>query len=361
MGDRRFDAIVIGAGFGGASCAGLLARAGRKVLVIEKNNLAGGKTMSHARKGFRYSPWPIIGAPLDGSWASRLVADLGIGTRARLLKVEGRWMYRAPDGSCAPLPSSRSMRSIPMYCSTGSASPRPSAHQALEFMTRLSLMPPDKVEQLEGRDFHGWVQPFGLPASVHAFLVSNCLDDMYVVPSDQLDCERGDQWPAESAARRGRPVLPRRLGRAGRGVLRVRARTRRRGADGHARATDPDRKRCRRRRGDRRRWDPPLVDGNRQRGHAAHGAATRRCAALRWDYAGRIGKLMPSHALVGYRYFLSEPVLDYGYSVIFSNTSAWTRQRFEDARAGRRREKASCSSRCLRTTTPNMRRQAGNW
>ncbi|MEJ2314355.1 MAG: FAD-dependent oxidoreductase [Nitrospirota bacterium] len=41
--------IVIGAGFGGSSCAGLLAKRGLEVLLVEKNAQAGGKAMSLSR------------------------------------------------------------------------------------------------------------------------------------------------------------------------------------------------------------------------------------------------------------------------------------------------------------------------
>jgi phytoene dehydrogenase-like protein len=52
-------------------------------------------------------------------------------------------------------------------------------------------------------------------------------------------------------------------------------------------------------------------------------------------YVGKIKKLMPSHSLLGYRYFLSEPVIEGAFGVVFSDTSPWTKQRFEDAHAGK--------------------------
>ena len=335
MGEGRFDAIVIGAGFGGASCAALLARAGRKVLVIEKNNLAGGKTMSHARKGFRYSPWPIIGAPLEGSWASRLVADLGIGEHARLVKVQGRSMYRTPDGTFEPMPSSGSDALDPNVLFDWLRVPAADRTAVLEFMMMLSLMPPDEVAKLEGRDFHGWVQPFGLPASVHAFLVSNCLDDMYMVPSDQLDCAEAVSGLQKVLLGGGGQFC---LG--GWGVL-AEACCAYVGAHGGEVLTGT--------RVQRIVIDDGAVAGVETEDGTIHRSATvisnagiqptvLRLAGARHfdaDYVERIGKLLPSHALVGYRYFLGEPVLDYGYSVIFSNTSAWSRQRFEDAHAGK--------------------------
>src|SRR5207253_6587763 len=39
--DRRFDTIVIGAGPGGETCAGVLAAAGRRVAIVEKERVGG--------------------------------------------------------------------------------------------------------------------------------------------------------------------------------------------------------------------------------------------------------------------------------------------------------------------------------
>lgn len=50
----RYDAIVIGSGMGGLSTAALLAKAGRKVLVLEKHYTAGGFTHSYTRKGYEW-------------------------------------------------------------------------------------------------------------------------------------------------------------------------------------------------------------------------------------------------------------------------------------------------------------------
>ena len=62
MAKKTYDAIVVGAGFGGSSCAGLLAKRGLEVLLVEKNARAGGKAMSLSRGGYTYTAWVVIGA-----------------------------------------------------------------------------------------------------------------------------------------------------------------------------------------------------------------------------------------------------------------------------------------------------------
>jgi phytoene dehydrogenase-like protein len=57
--DQTFDVIVTGAGFGGATCAALLAKRGLRVLLLEKNAQAGGKAMVISKNGFTYELWPV--------------------------------------------------------------------------------------------------------------------------------------------------------------------------------------------------------------------------------------------------------------------------------------------------------------
>ncbi|MEA1910832.1 MAG: FAD-dependent oxidoreductase, partial [Spirochaetota bacterium] len=54
--DNSFDIIVIGAGLGGLASAFELARAGKKVLLLEQHNLPGGYASSFVRGRFEFEP-----------------------------------------------------------------------------------------------------------------------------------------------------------------------------------------------------------------------------------------------------------------------------------------------------------------
>ncbi len=48
----EYDVIVVGAGIGGLGAGALLAHAGYRVLVVEKNSLVGGRCTTYEREGF---------------------------------------------------------------------------------------------------------------------------------------------------------------------------------------------------------------------------------------------------------------------------------------------------------------------
>ena len=51
---ERVDAIVIGSGMGGLTTATLLARTGKKVLVLEQHDRAGGCCHTFIEKGYEF-------------------------------------------------------------------------------------------------------------------------------------------------------------------------------------------------------------------------------------------------------------------------------------------------------------------
>ncbi|MGE0709700.1 MAG: phytoene desaturase family protein [Planctomycetota bacterium] len=56
MGDKRYDAVIVGGGHNGLACAAYLARAGRKVLVLERRHVLGGAAVSEeVFPGFTFS------------------------------------------------------------------------------------------------------------------------------------------------------------------------------------------------------------------------------------------------------------------------------------------------------------------
>ncbi len=61
MTQNQYDAIIIGGGHNGLVAAGYLARAGKKVVVLERRHLVGGVTMTEEIfPGFKFTEFSYV-------------------------------------------------------------------------------------------------------------------------------------------------------------------------------------------------------------------------------------------------------------------------------------------------------------
>lgn len=87
--ERVFDAVVIGSGVGGLTCAARLARAGLDVLVLEQHYLPGGYCTSYRRHGYTLDATldAICGLESDSQFR-RILEHCGVTTRTRFLRLD---------------------------------------------------------------------------------------------------------------------------------------------------------------------------------------------------------------------------------------------------------------------------------
>jgi len=83
-----YDFIIIGAGFGGLSTAALLAKKGKKVLLLEASSFPGGRAFYHEKEGFVWQYGQHSHRLGEGGFAAEVMRRLG-------QKLE---FYRAPKG-----------------------------------------------------------------------------------------------------------------------------------------------------------------------------------------------------------------------------------------------------------------------
>ena len=75
----RYDVVIIGSGFGGLVCAHLLAKAGKRVLVLERQQQPGGCIQSYQRKGQAFDTGlHYVGGLGEGQTLNRIFSHLGL-------------------------------------------------------------------------------------------------------------------------------------------------------------------------------------------------------------------------------------------------------------------------------------------
>lgn len=80
---ERVDAVVIGAGLAGASAAALLAAQGHRVVVLERDQHAGGCAANFEKEGYRFAVGATVGMGLEaGGVLERLYRRLGLTPQA---------------------------------------------------------------------------------------------------------------------------------------------------------------------------------------------------------------------------------------------------------------------------------------
>ncbi len=336
MSSNTYDVIVIGSGFGGSSCAGLLAKKGLKVLLVEKNKMAGGKAMSLSKNGHTYTAWVVIGAPVTDNLYQKVLDELEVSDLAKLTApgVQGS-IFKNSQNQYGMLPDMPHGESDPNIIFEWLEIAEADRALALEFFMTMTMMPPEEVAKLEGTNLDAWLRAANIPQPLYAFLVSLCCDGMFMVPVDKLDaaealaslqkmflqgggifCEGGFGSVAEAyceAVRRynGTVLMKTKINKI---IIEDNKTKGIETADGTI-------------------YNAPVVISN-----AGIQPTVLKLAGeehFPQDYVERVKALVPSYSLLGYRYFLSGPITDKPYGVVFSNTSPWSSERLDLATQGK--------------------------
>ena len=191
-----YDVCVIGAGFGGATVAALLAHAGKRVALIEKTARAGGKTQTTERKGYRFEMFGAVGIPAYNSRFHELVDTLGIAEKVPFVVPEGdvaSVRYKNPAGEWkvmySPLLQTGSEKEINDMKATFDVDDDGLAAMGELYGAILSLSD-EELDPLDDVGFSEWMAPFKVPTPLASQIFMN-LNTLFVVAVDKLPASEG--------------------------------------------------------------------------------------------------------------------------------------------------------------------------
>lgn len=188
--DENYDVIVIGAGPGGATIAALLAEAGLKVLLTEKNDRAGGKAMTIHRKGYGYELWPVVAIPGGPSRYDELLKRLNREDDVPLRipppdqQQNGGIVYHTGDGRWLRMVAGDSDNPLDSFAQTFDLTPvqmEPVVNMAMAVFA----LGEDEIEALETTPILEWLDQFDLPAGPLAY-IGVMLNMFFLVGPDRI-------------------------------------------------------------------------------------------------------------------------------------------------------------------------------
>lgn len=198
-----FDVIVIGAGYGGATVAALLAKEGRRVALVDKTPRAGGKTQTLDRKGYRYEMFGAVGIPALQSRFHELVDALDIGDEVEFLLPEGEttaMYYRPPSGewrtsrgSLKPGGGTDLDRLRTMFDATDA-----DLEALANFYLSMFSMSDEDLDALDEVSMSEYMAPFGLSTGLTS-QINGTLNMLFVVPVDRLAASEAVRCLRDSA------------------------------------------------------------------------------------------------------------------------------------------------------------------
>ncbi|MEE8469739.1 MAG: NAD(P)/FAD-dependent oxidoreductase [Dehalococcoidia bacterium] len=336
MAKESYDVIVVGAGFGGSSCAALLAKRGLRVLLLDKNAKAGGKAMALSKKGFTYTAWVVNAAPIQQNMFEIVLEELGMRDRVELVTPDpsGGAIFKNSRGKYVTMPPMPPDSVLdPNIIFDWLEVKEEERADALAVLTELTLMTPQAIDALDDISFAEWIRGYKLPEPVYGFLISGIADSCFVAPFDAVAASEAIRTLQMIFLRSGGLFCKGGIGRV---------------AETFAQAvTENGGKVMMRTRVEKITVDRGSVTGvvtGKGRFHAPvvisnagiQPTVLKLVGEEHFDrsYVNYVKDLVPSMGLPGARYFLNREVIKNAFGIIFSADSYWTMERFRKAEAG---------------------------
>jgi prolycopene isomerase len=183
----QYDAIIVGAGPGGSAIAALLAKAGLRVLLVDKNSTAGGKMLTIQRDGFTYEMFPINAVPSRSSLFEKLVRDFELGNEVKVIYPDlvGRFYFELPSGEIRTMelasknPSPLGFRRLLGLSWVG-------LYRFIRIFAEMVSMKPEQIEKLAGTSALEYINRHNPPQSLKSYLLSVYCEGYFEATPDRV-------------------------------------------------------------------------------------------------------------------------------------------------------------------------------
>jgi len=331
MVQQSYDVIVVGAGFGGATCAALLAKRGVKVLLLDKNARAGGKALALSREGYTYTAWMVHCAPAQGNLIDAALADLGLQDKSPVVLAQGNGSrYRQSSGQYVrgPQDSTPDPDRTFAWLEVGDDE----KDDALKLLMDISLMSPQDIDAMDDISLQDWLGRYTVPEGVYSFL-NFITDGCFMVPIDLVAASEAVRTLQAVFLRGGGVFGKGGIGRAAGlmsqyvddngGTLMMRTRVEKINVeDGRVTGVTTD----------KGTFTAPIVVSN----VGIQPTVLKLVGEGQFDkgYVNNVRSLVPSWGMMGMRYFLRRKVIEEPSGSLFSNRTGWTIEKWLKVRAG---------------------------
>lgn len=188
---KNYDAIVIGAGPGGVTIASLLANEGKKILLVDKNDRAGGRMSTFTKDGFSYELFPLNGVPSTNSLFEELSRRLGkqdemkpilakeFGHLGKIYYEDKKGVVRSWDMQSSPL---KMLKAFGIHWTDWKA-----LKQTIQLLVKLAKMGADEIETLHDISALEYVdRNYPLPAGIRTYFLATFAEGVYEMSADRV-------------------------------------------------------------------------------------------------------------------------------------------------------------------------------
>ena len=330
---RSYDVIVVGAGPGGLSIAALLAKAGRRTLLVDKNSTTGGKAVTVTRHGFSYELGPKLQVPMRDPAFVTLFAELGMPER-----LEQRFLDRA--GISYRRPSSQEYHSVLMPQTSEDPTPffdlwgldDSDRQRALDVLIRIATLPPPELDRLDEVSMKDFLAGEDIPSALYNYLAMHSNASL-AEPIDRVAASEQIKILQQIAVSGGGGYY---RGGFGRMLGEIDGAFRRLGGerlldtrvdsiivrDGRAYGIETE----------KGTFNAPLVVSTA----GIQPTVLKLVGASHFDsgYVDYVRRLEPGWGWATVRYFIDAPVMESGMQLIYADDTWWDSERYERFRRG---------------------------